>query len=74
MLPLDWLPEPYARGIQLLPFKYLAFVPAGILLGKYSHTQLMIELLQGFLWVIVLFALNRIALSRGLRRYSAYGG
>ncbi len=74
MLPLDWLPEPYARGIQLLPFKYLAFVPAGILLGKYDHAQLMIELLQGFLWVIVLFALNRIALSRGLRRYSAYGG
>jgi ABC-2 type transport system permease protein len=74
MLPLDWLPEPYAKGIQLLPFKYLAFVPAGILLGKYDHAQLMIELLQGFLWVIVLFALNRIALSRGLRRYSAYGG
>ena len=74
MLPLDWLPAPYGDAIRFLPFKYLAFVPAAIPLNKYNHQQLAIELSQGFVWVIVLLLLNRIALSRGLRRYSAYGG
>jgi ABC-2 type transport system permease protein len=74
MLPLDWLPAPYGDAMRCLPFKYLAFVPAAILLGRYSHEQLGIELVQGFVWVLVLLVLNRIALSRGLRRYSAYGG
>lgn len=74
MLPLDWLPAPYSDAIRLLPFKYLAFVPAAIFLDKYSHQRLVIELAEGMLWVLVLFALNRLALSRGLRRYSAFGG
>lgn len=74
MLPLDWLPAPYGDAIQWLPFKYLAFVPAAIFLGKYNHQQLALELVQGFAWVLVLLILNRVALARGLRRYSAYGG
>jgi ABC-2 type transport system permease protein len=74
MLPLDWLPSPYSEAIRLLPFKYLAFVPAAILLGKYSHEQLAAELIQGVIWAIFLLFLNRFALAQGLRRYSAYGG
>ena len=74
MLPLDWLPAPYGDWIRLLPFKYLAFVPAAVLLQKYDHNELAFELGLGVVWVLVLLALNRLALSRGLRRYSAYGG
>ena len=74
MLPLDWLPAPYGDWIRLLPFKYLAFVPAAVLLQKYDHNELAFELGLGFAWVLVLYLLNRLALARGLRRYSAYGG
>jgi len=74
MLPLDWLPSPIGDWIRLLPFKYLAFVPAAVLLQKYDFPQLMTELCLGCGWVLVLYALNRLALARGLRRYSAYGG
>ncbi len=74
MLPLDWLPNPYRDAVQVLPFKYLAFVPAAILLQKYSPQQLGIELATGCVWVVVLLVLNRLALSSGLKRYSAYGG
>ena len=74
MLPLDWLPAPYGDAIRWLPFKYLAFVPAAILLHKYSLKQMALELLQGVVWVLILWGLNRLALSRGLRRYSAFGG
>ncbi|WP_397570237.1 ABC transporter permease [Schlesneria sp. T3-172] len=74
MLPLDWLPAPYSDAIQLLPFKYLAFVPAAILLEKYSHQQLWLELGNGILWIIALWGINRLALAKGVRRYSAFGG
>lgn len=74
MLPLDWLPAPIGDWIRLLPFKYLAFVPAAVLLEKYSPQQLTIELCLGAGWVFALYLLNRLALTRGLRRYSAYGG
>ena len=74
MLPLDWLPPPYGDAIRLLPFKYLAFVPAAILLEKYNYQQLAVELAQGFAWVVVLLLLNRVALARGIKRYSAFGG
>ena len=74
MLPLDWLPEPYGDAIRLLPFKYLAFVPAAILLEKYNHLQLGLELSQGILWIIALWGINRLALTKGIQRYSAFGG
>jgi len=74
MLPLDWLPAPYSDWIRWLPFKYLAFVPAAVFLEKYDPGPLAVELLTGCLWVLVLYVLNRLALARGLRRYSAYGG
>ena len=74
MLPLDWLPEPYGDAIRLLPFKYLAFVPAAILLEKYNHLQLGLELSQGVLWIIALWGINRLALTKGIQRYSAFGG
>lgn len=74
MLPLDWLPSPFGDWIRLLPFKYLAFVPAAVLLEKYDSSQLALELGLGCVWVMVLYLLNRFALARGLRRYSAYGG
>lgn len=74
MLPLDWLPAPYGDAIRWLPFQYLAFVPAAVLLEKYEPRRLAIELLVGCLWVVLLYIANRVALARGLRRYSAYGG
>lgn len=74
MLPLDWLPEPVAGWIQWLPFKYLAFFPSAVILGRYSPPVLARELLIEAGWVVALYLANRWALNRGLRRYSAYGG
>jgi hypothetical protein len=39
-----------------------------------SHAQLAQELLIELAWVIGLFALNRLAFNRGVRRYGAFGG
>tara|TARA_B100000029_G_scaffold479808_1_gene527197 strand:- start:347 stop:1189 length:843 start_codon:yes stop_codon:yes gene_type:complete len=76
MIPLDWL-GPVGEFVEFLPFKYLAYVPAAIVLGKDGYVlgaglerQLLIEAT----WIVSLLVLNRIAFARGVRRYGAFGG
>ena len=75
MIPLDWLPRWVAGPVEMLPFKYLAYVPAAIFLGKYGDgAELWTTLLIGLGWVAVLLLANRVAFRRGVRRYGAFGG
>lgn len=84
MVPLDWLPglfrgnpgtqEVVREVVNYLPFGYLAYVPASIMLGKFQGPELATHLLAGTAWVVILLVANRIAFARGLRRYSAFGG
>jgi ABC-2 type transport system permease protein len=84
MVPLDWLvtifgnqPELEAKvrlGMMLTPFPYLAYFPAAVMLGKHSGPELLQFLGVGLLWVLALWGANRIVFSRGVRRYSAFGG
>ena len=76
MIPLDWLGD-VGEWVEYLPFKYLAYVPAAIVLGKDGYVlgqglegQLLIEAT----WIVGLLVLNRIAFARGVRRYGAFGG
>jgi ABC-2 type transport system permease protein len=73
MIPLDWLGV-FGEWIRYLPFKYLAYVPAAIMLGKYTPAELARELLIELGWVLALFAAARVAFARGVRRYGAFGG
>ncbi len=74
MIPLDWLPDEINNVVQYLPFKFLAYFPAAIMLGKYTHAEMAHELLIELAWIVALLALNRIAFARGVRRYGAFGG
>lgn len=74
MIPLDWLPQSVTIWINLLPFKYLAFFPAAIYLGKIPPELLWWEMGVQVMWVVALFYANRLVLTRGLKRYGAYGG
>lgn len=74
MIPLDLLPDAVNNVVQFLPFKYLAYTPAAIMLGRYSHPELTHELSVAAVWIAVLLVLNRIAFARGVRRYGAFGG
>jgi ABC-2 type transport system permease protein len=60
--------------VDFLPFKYLAYFPAMVMLGKFSHATLVHELLLQLVWIVGLLVLNRVAFSRGVRRYAAHGG
>jgi len=74
MIPLDWLPSPISDWVQYLPFKYLAYFPSAVMLGRYTHAELAWELAQEVIWVAVLLVLSRVAFARGVRRYGAFGG
>ncbi|MFO1022117.1 MAG: ABC-2 family transporter protein [Planctomycetales bacterium] len=74
MLPLDWFPAPLSTWLQFLPFKYLAHFPAAILLGRYTTSQMIVELIVGLAWVFIFWGLNRWVFQKGLRHYGAYGG
>ncbi len=74
MLPLDWLPGVLGQIVTFLPFQYLAYFPAAIMLGKFSPGELAVHLTAASGWILALWVLNRIVYAWGLRRYGAYGG
>jgi ABC-2 type transport system permease protein len=84
MVPLDWLPglfgrwpaaqEFVRRGMMYLPFPYLAYFPASLMLGKHTGDEMWTYLSVGGLWVVILLIASRFVFARGLRRYSAFGG
>lgn len=74
MIPLDFLPDWLATAVEVLPFKYLAFTPAAIFLGRYEEAELVRVLLIEATWVVGLFLAVRWTYQRGVRRYGAFGG
>ena len=74
MFPLDLLPEPWLSIVQFIPFKYLAYFPAAVFLGKVPADSLWLEIAIEAAWVVVLLLLARWLYLRGLRRYSGFGG
>lgn len=74
MFPLDLLPEPWQTIVDYLPFKYLAYFPAAVFLGKIEADELWWEIGVEFLWLVGLVVLARGLYSRGLHRYSGFGG
>ena len=52
MFPLDLLPSPWATVVNYLPFRYLAYFPAAIFLGKVPEEDLWTEVGIEFLWLL----------------------
>ncbi|HET6879609.1 MAG TPA: ABC-2 family transporter protein [Pirellulales bacterium] len=74
MFPIDMLPGKAGQFVQLLPLKYLAYFPAAVFLGKIQGERLVHELLLELFWLLFFVAASRLALYRGYRRYSGFGG
>jgi ABC-2 type transport system permease protein len=74
MFPLDLLPDWLAVPLKLMPFQYLAYFPAAVLVGKIQGPAVWQGLLSALVWALVFAVLARVLFRIGLRRYSAYGG
>jgi ABC-2 type transport system permease protein len=74
MFPVDLLPPPWDTLLKALPFQYMAYFPAAILVGKVEGPDLIYGLLREAGWVLAFVVVSRWLYRLGLRRYSAYGG
>ena len=77
MFPLDMLnslPQPWRAIIWIIPLHYLAYFPAAVFLGKVQGQELAVALWVELAWVAFFMVASRVALNRGYRRYSGFGG
>jgi len=73
MIPLEYL-TPWLPFAEFLPFRFLAYTPAAILLGRIPEVALWGELQLQVVWIVFLLVLNRVTFTLGVRRYSSWGG
>jgi len=84
MFPLDLLPANVSVFglaeldvrliVEYLPFKYLAYFPAAVFLGKIEGAEMYRGLLVLVCWVGFFMLLSRVLWLRGVKRYSGFGG
>lgn len=72
-VPVSVFPESAQILIKKLPFYYTLGAPAEALLGQMTWAQTFTNMLQSFVWALVLFCLIRITWARGLKRYTGVG-
>ncbi|HOZ03687.1 MAG TPA: ABC-2 family transporter protein [Candidatus Woesebacteria bacterium] len=71
--PLDLLPTQLASIFNLLPFKYIYYVPVKVATGSIGLTELAPELGLFSFWLVVFAVLTHFLWKMGIRRYGAYG-
>lgn len=74
MFPLEFLPEPWYTIVGFLPFKFLAYFPAAVFLGKIEGDAMIRGLVELVAWTAFFAVLSRVLMHRGFRRYSGFGG
>lgn len=73
LIPLSFFPDVWQKIFNVLPFKFMVFIPLQIYLGKISFDNIFWELLTVIIWILVLFKISSWVWQAGLKRYSAYG-
>ena len=66
MFPLDLLPQPWNRIVDLLPFKYLAYYPAAVFLGKVPRAELVQGLWIELAWIMFFAGMAWVMYRRGV--------
>jgi len=74
LFPLDILPPSLERLLYLTPFPYQLYFPISVYMGKVTGNELWQGLGMQLTWVIAMYALARWMWSRGIKKYSAFGG
>lgn len=77
MFPLELLPESPVNlraVVDFFPFKYLAYFPAAVFLGKVEGAEMYRGLAIEAVWVVFFIVLTRVMWSSGVKRYSGFGG
>lgn len=73
-LPLSFFPDAVRSVIEVLPFQFVGYVPAQLLLGRLSGAALMHTMSIGVIWLVILILGWTVLYRRGSIQYEAYGG
>jgi ABC-2 type transport system permease protein len=74
LFPLDILPGGLQHVLYFTPFPYQLYFPVSVYMGKVGGLDLLKGLSIQASWVILTYALARLAWRRGIKHYSAVGG
>ncbi|EKE25653.1 MAG: hypothetical protein ACD_5C00080G0002 [uncultured bacterium] len=71
MIPLDLLPGWFESISNILPFKYLFFIPISLVTGRiqFEYSYIYIP----FAWVVVTYFLAQFIYKKGLKKYEGFG-
>ncbi len=72
-IPVTLLPGVIGSIIQFLPFKFLAFFPMQIFLGKISLMEIMLNFGVEILWIGAFYVVSVLVWRRGIKHYTAVG-
>ncbi len=74
LFPLALLPKPLLHGLMFTPFPYLLYFPVGVYMGTVTGQAMWMGLALQAGWVILGYLGARWMWSRGIKKYSAFGG
>lgn len=73
LAPLVFFPPIIQTIAYLLPFQYLAYVPAQLYLGQLSSSQIIHHILAALVWILILGTGVFFLWRHGVRRYDGVG-
>ena len=74
LIPIPLMPKWAQPVLYALPFRGVCDTPFRIYTGNMPPAEAIPTIVQQFVWAVVLVALGRLALARGLRRLEVQGG
>jgi ABC-2 type transport system permease protein len=74
MIPLTFFSGPFRTVAELLPFRFLGYVPAAIYVGELEASEIPKALASQAIWLVVLTGLLWLAWRRAQRRLVVQGG
>jgi ABC-2 type transport system permease protein len=74
LVPLPLMPDWVQDVSRFLPFQWAFYFPIESLVGDLSNEELVRGLGTQLLWILIGFAIFRVAWKHAIKRYSAVGG
>lgn len=73
LIPLSLFPIFWYQLLNVLPFKFMGFIPMEILLNRLTISQTFIQLGIGLIWIIIFASMGFLLYKIGVKKYAAEG-
>lgn len=73
IIPISFLPGIWKDIFGFLPFRFIAYFPMQIYLGKITMPEMLAGFAQGFVWLIIFVVFGWYLWKKGVKHYTASG-